>query len=99
MSDDQGSGWPRFATEEELEALRPGSEDQARTVARHILDGRRSGLAEPGVSPRVRLAYALVRAFEDDPLLQELGQNELETDDALRLAGEIIEVMGRDGRG
>lgn len=65
----------------------------ARLVIQCLLSGEDRGCLPAEVSRRVRVAFIMCRAIEEDPLLQELGENDLEPDQALQIAVTIVRVV------
>jgi hypothetical protein len=82
-----GGEWPPDASEEDLEGLRPGVEGMSHIIGPAVVrEFRRAGGTLPTIS---RLASAIVGAMEDDPWLQELGENTITTEEALSVAHGI----------
>lgn len=87
---------PREATEQEIAALWPSFDELAQRVAQYILAECRMGFLPGASSPRVKLAFLLARAFEEDPILQEFEQNVLENDEALMIAQAILAALEKE---
>ncbi len=89
---------PPDATEEDLVRLMPGAEGMGNIIGPAIVaEFRRADGTLPTIG---RLVSAIVGAIEDDPWLQELGENTITAADALTVAHGIrVETMGGQGGG
>lgn len=83
--------WPREATEEEIQALRPSTARLASLVASVLAEH----LGPPeDLLPTVELTATIVRdALASDSRLQELDEHRLSWDEALEIAAEVNEAL------
>jgi hypothetical protein len=97
---DHAPEWlPPDVTEEDLERLMPGAEGLGNIIGPAVVEEfRRAGGTLPTIG---RLVSAIVGSIEDDPWLQELGENTITAEDALTVAHGIrVETMAvQDGGG